>query len=330
MNLEELKQIRGNNTELISLYISNTDINSVKSMLQSELSQSENIKSKNTRNNVKKAIKNIIRILKPKKFIDNSLVIFSGVVDNNIVSEVYEVEHELINKYHCDNTFLTEPLEQVLMDNKFKVGVITIDRSEACIGLFDGHITILEYIQSQVPSKHSQGGQSAQRFERDIKERTKQFFKKVYNRTKSHFNDIKLDAIYVGGPGLTKKKWVKQTDFVYDKMYTTQYSDENGIKELCDKAVKHIEEEERIKHINIINKFKKNIRNNKSVYGEDVEKYIKQGAVETLLICDNDRLKELAKNYGTEVIEIDNDIEEGKIFCDVFKKGAILRWEIKR
>jgi len=59
--INDLSKIKDDHTGCISLYIpGNKDVNDVISILNDEISQSSNIKDKNNRNNVQKAIKKII------------------------------------------------------------------------------------------------------------------------------------------------------------------------------------------------------------------------------------------------------------------------------
>jgi len=76
--LEELRNIRGQHTELISLYIPpNRQISDVMAYLREEYSQSSNIKSKQTRKNVLAAIESIMSRLRfLKKPPENGIVFF--------------------------------------------------------------------------------------------------------------------------------------------------------------------------------------------------------------------------------------------------------------
>jgi len=63
--LEELEQVSGQHTELISLYIPpDKQISDVTAQLRDEYSQSSNIKSKQTRKHVLSAIESIMSRLK--------------------------------------------------------------------------------------------------------------------------------------------------------------------------------------------------------------------------------------------------------------------------
>jgi len=328
MDVEDLKDMRGNNTELISVYINKDhNINAMKSKLQQQLAKSDNIKSKETRGNVKAALKRIIRVLKGINNLDTSLVVFSGDVDKQEVCEVYEVEGEVPNKYYCDNTFYVQPLLDVLNKDKISIGLIVLDRKEAVIGEHVNNSTMeLEHINSLVPSKHSQGGQSAQRFERDIEERAKQYYKKVCEKAKHLIGSH--DYVFVGGTGLTPTNFLKNCDIGAQDTYTVEYTNINGLNELTDKAHKTIEEKHKGKQKEKIEEFKKKITQDMATYGQDVQRVLRMGAGDTLLTT-NDEHKELAEKYGTNIIDIDTSTDYGKNFKDTFEHGLILRYEVK-
>lgn len=76
--LQDFRQERSNSTTLISFYLKG-GANNTASFLTQELSQSSNIKSKQTKDAVQDALKAIQRHLKTLTTIpDNGLAIFSG------------------------------------------------------------------------------------------------------------------------------------------------------------------------------------------------------------------------------------------------------------
>ncbi len=120
-------------------------------------------------------------------------------------------------------------------------GLITIDRSEATLGLLNGsRIQVLKHFDSLVPSKHHQGGQSSVRFERLIEIAAHEFFTKVADNCTEYFlNRPELLGILVGGPGYTKEFFVKEEYLhhelrkkVVTPLVDTGYTDESGLREL--------------------------------------------------------------------------------------------------
>ncbi|MCJ7450536.1 MAG: helix-turn-helix domain-containing protein [Candidatus Nanohaloarchaeota archaeon QJJ-9] len=165
--LEELREIRGRNTELVSLYIPpDYDLRKIVDFLTSEKSESENIKSKHTRKNVQSALDKLQRRLKDAGEIpDHGIALFGGNVseqEGRPDIELWEVEPpEPIQSrlYRCDKTFVVEPLEDILVEKDI-YGLICLDKSEAAIGYVRGTQLSVEYtIESKVPGKTSKGGQ---------------------------------------------------------------------------------------------------------------------------------------------------------------------------
>ena len=120
--IKRLKSVRGSGTELISVYIpAGFQLSDEVSRLKGEHSQSGNIKSSSTRDNVQSALDKIIQYLKlfretPK----NGLVVFCGNISterNKIDIELFSMEPPQplkVNIYRCDSTFLLEPIEDMI------------------------------------------------------------------------------------------------------------------------------------------------------------------------------------------------------------------------
>ncbi len=146
MALEDLREMRGFGTELVTLIIPpDRHISDARSMLQVEHGQAANIKSKGTRKNVQGAIESAISTLTRFKTPgDHGLAIFVGsvVIGNNksrMVNIVVEDPPQplLSFRYRCDSTFELSQLEDMLVDKK-SYGLFVIDRSEAAYGIASG------------------------------------------------------------------------------------------------------------------------------------------------------------------------------------------------
>ena len=123
--LEELEKYKGRGTELITLYIPpGKNIADVMNQLRSELSQAENIKSKQTRTNVIAGLEAILQRLKMfKKPPEHGMVIVTGVVDENgkekrVTDIIIPPEPVPMYKYHCDSRFYLDPLKEMLKEKK--------------------------------------------------------------------------------------------------------------------------------------------------------------------------------------------------------------------
>ena len=300
--LEDLEKLKGRGTELISLYIPpDRQISDVTNKLKEELSQSSNIKSKNTRKNVGAALESILSRLKNfRKPPENGMVFFVGHVKKSgdqttMYQEIIEPPEPVdIYLYRCDSDFYLEPLKAMLKP-KESYGLIVVDRSEATMGILRGtKIEVFKNIQSRVPSKHGRGGQSQQRFERLIEIAAHEFFKKVGELANEYLLQEEIQGLLVGGPGSTKDFFVEK-DFLDYRLkqklidtFDTGYTNEFGLTELVQKAEEALKEIDFIKQKKLMSRFFKEVtKSTKSLatYGEDeVRKYLKMGAVDVLLL----------------------------------------------
>ncbi len=165
--IEELESVRGRHTELVTVLIPvDFNIHSVTKQLEAERSTADNIKSKQTRSAVTDAIDLIVRTLKAtKKTPVNGLALYAGnISEKEGVQDMklWAIEPPKplrIRMYRCDQTFVTQPLRDMLQTDEV-FGLVVIDRQEATIGLLEGkQIKVLRHLTSGVPSKVRAGGQ---------------------------------------------------------------------------------------------------------------------------------------------------------------------------
>ena len=305
-DMHEITNYKGRGTELISVYVPGSkQISDVMAYLRNEQSQASNIKSKTTMKNVTSAIDSIAARLKTYKAPpENGVVIFCGEVPR--AGDQTKMVQYVINPpepitaflYRCDSQFFTEPLQSMLLDKKC-YGLITIDRSEATLGLLSGsRIQVLKHFDSLVPSKHHQGGQSSVRFERLIEIAAHEFFKKVAdNATEVFLNRPELLGILVGGPGATKDFFVKEEYLhhelrkkVISPLVDTGYTHESGLRELVENARDIITDVQLTKEKVYMQRLFSEIRKTDgglSCYGEDeVRNATDMGAVDMLLLSE--------------------------------------------
>ncbi len=165
--VEDLESVRGNQTELISVYIpTGQNLNTVRNQMEEEKGTAENIKSKSTRKNVISALETISRDLKNyKKTLENGMAIFCGNVSNSegksdIQLWVIEPPHPLNTRlYRCDKEFVLGPLKKMLEADEV-YGLVVMDRKKATLGLLEGkHVEVIRKMTSGVPGKQRAGGQ---------------------------------------------------------------------------------------------------------------------------------------------------------------------------
>ena len=165
--VNELEDIRGRNTELVSLYIpAGYEMSKISEFVTSESSEAENIKSKHTRKNVQGALDKIARRVKEEPVTpENGVVFFSGNVSEREgrpdiqIWEVHPPKPIESRRYRCDKEFQLEPLKQMIVDDKV-YGLIVADKNEAAIGYLQGNRIKTAYtLESNVPGKTKAGGQ---------------------------------------------------------------------------------------------------------------------------------------------------------------------------
>ncbi|MEM1689738.1 MAG: peptide chain release factor aRF-1 [Candidatus Hadarchaeales archaeon] len=306
--VEELEAFRGRGTELISVYIPpDFDMAKVLQQLREEYGTAANIKSKSTRKNVQAAIERIIQFLQSymrtnKKPPETGLAIFAGNVaerEDYTDIQLYWIEPPepiTTRLYRCDQQFVVEPLKEML-EVKETLGVLVMDGNEATIATVRGkHVEIVRRLTSGIPGKHSKGGQSARRFERLREIATHEYHKRVAEAAAEVFLQIPdLKRILIGGPGPHKEDFLKE-ELLHPELkkkiaavIDTGYTDEQGVKEVVNKAEEVLGELEIVQEKKIFQKFMEEVAKESglAVYGkEKVREALEHGLVDTLLISE--------------------------------------------
>jgi len=303
--IEELADKKGRGTELVSVYIPpDKQISDVVKHMREELSQSANIKSKQTKKNVQSAIEVIMQRLKlfPKPP-ENGLLLFVGMIPKGgpgtekMETYVFEPPEPIQTyTYHCNSEFYLEPLQDMI-DVKETYGLAVLDRKEATIATLRGkRIDIIKTLTSGVPGKHKAGGQSQRRFDRLIELAAHEFLKRIGEQINDAFLPIEdLKGVILGGPGHTKEDFLKGDYMHYeikDKVITTvdtSYTGEFGIREVIDKSMDVLTEIDIMREKKLVQRFLKELISEDGLasYGEaDVRKNLEMGAVEILLLSE--------------------------------------------
>ena len=304
--IDHLKDKKGFHTELISLYIPpSRKVSDVTNYLKNEISESQNIKSKLTRKNVLDGISILIGQLKNiREFPENGLIMFSGAIPQNNTpgtekNELYIVDPpELVStfKYHCASEFFLLPLDDMLKP-KATYGLITIGRQRSAVGYVRGNkVEVVREFTSGVHSKHSAGGQSQRRYQRDMEEKEKGFYRRISEEINKIFLDIEdLKGIFIGGPGFSKEKFVKEDSLDYrlkDRIMDTVdlgYGGVEGIRALLEQVKEKIQDIKYIQEKQVMQKFMKEITNDTgfATYGiEEIQKALNYSAIDTLIMSE--------------------------------------------
>ena len=346
--IDYLESLEGEGTELVTITVPpSKSISSIRERIAQEHAGAENIKSDQTRNRVQQALKRIQRILRQYgKTPENGLVVYAGVVDEELESHVFGELPQPITEstYRCDDHFdLTPLIDAVAPSDTF--GLIVIERGRASIGRLVGERVIpIRSFESQVMGKSRAGGQSAQRFERERERQAHEFFHKVGDiANEGLIGDDTVTGIVIGGTLATAKKFVSG-DYLDHRLkdrllgtYSVEYGNAQGLHQLVDKAESQLLDAEQQEARKYLDEFYSRLRDGDTVaYGSaEVGKAIEFGAVETVLITssvprdEREKLENEVSQQGGELIVISTDTERGAQLADNFGGiGALLRFPI--
>jgi len=305
--LNMLASKTGSHTELITLYIPpGKQISDAINMLRDEYGTASNIKSTTTRKNVQEAIVKVQQRLKLfKDSGENGLVIFCGAIPQegggpgSEKIETYVIippEPIKIYLYRCDSRFHTEHLQELLKE-KETYGILLIDATGATIATLQGkRLEIVRQMYSGVGGKTRAGGQSARRYERLREMQLNEYFTRVGQHANEVFLPIdNLKGIIIAGPGPTKYDFEKGDYLNYQlknkiiDTIDTAYVEEQGVKEVVEKAPEIMRKVRYIEEKQIMQQFLYEVGHDTGMitYGEaEVRNALAAGAVKTLLISE--------------------------------------------
>lgn len=235
--------------------------------------------------------------------------------------------------YWCDNKFLLAPLEEMLLD-KDTYGLVVVGRKKASIGYLKGkQIHGIKDFSSGIPSKHGAGGQSQRRFERIIQEKELRFYRRLIKYMNQKFLQFKnLKAIFVGGAGNSKNKFIKEKNIDYrlksiiqdtiDLPYDGGYE---GIRALVNKLSDQLIDLEYSKERHLVQEFLKqlSIDSGLAIYGyEEIKKALFGNIVSKLIISERFEkpieFLSIAHKNGVHVEIISVETEEGEMIYNSF------------
>ncbi|MHB8351871.1 MAG: peptide chain release factor aRF-1 [Thermoplasmata archaeon] len=305
--IDEIAACRGRATELVTLYVPpGRQISDVMNYLRNEYAQSSNIKSRTTRKNVMWAIESLMgRVRQFREAPPNGVAFFVGskavgADKSEPITFIVEPPEPLSTyQYRCDSTFQLDPLLAMVHAPEIW-GLIVIDRAEVTFGMLRGkRVESLRNKQSQVPSKHGAGGQSAHRFERIIEHAAHDFFVRCGEIAGELFlpQEESLKGILLGGPGATKEYFYKEgyldhrlQSKVVQPLFDVGYTDEYGLKEMVEKATQTLHGLELTEEKRLIQRLFGEIRKPEgslAAYGEtEVSRALTAGAVALLLVSE--------------------------------------------
>ncbi len=318
-------------TSLVTLYIPpGTQLSDIANLLREEYGTAANIKDKNTGKAVQAAIQSILGRLKLLHNTENGLVIFCGQTEDGMeFHAIKPPEPVTIKQYVCDNIFHTEHLEDML-EEKDAYGLVVIDRGGATFAVVRGnHLEIVHDKDSFVPSKHRQGGQSAQRFERGLELMANEWFNRMAELANKIFLETHpVKGIIVGGPAMGKEQFVNslRLDYRIKKMIIgtedVGYTGIQGIKELLEKAAPKLQELRYIEEKKLVQEFLTHLAKDdgKATYGEkEVKEALLAAAADVVLVSE-------AVDHYEVTVECQAC---GHSFKETVKASEIIEYEIK-
>jgi peptide chain release factor subunit 1 len=340
-----LESVQGSATGVVSLYVPpDRQLQGVIDRLRDEIAQSGNIKDRNNRHAVEEGLTMAFNeVRKLKQLPENGLIVFSGVGKCFVIGPPEPVEKY---SYTCAPNFMLEPLKEML-ESKEVFGIVVMDRKEASFGIMRGtRIKPLYSVESHIMGKHQAGGQSANRYARQIKQATHDFYKQVAEITERCFLDMidrrELTGILLGGPGMTKKEWLDSDllDYrvrskVLTQLFETGYTDEHqGLREVVAQAGATLTLLELVKENAVVEAFFGAVRLGKAVYGsKDTLEAIQNGQVHKLLLNEDvaqpAAYLSAAEAAGTEVLLVGIGSDAGKRFLAFGGVGGFLRFAVE-
>ncbi len=340
--LNSLANKEGSHTELITVYVPpGKQISDALNLLRNEYGTASNIKSNVTRKNVLDAITKAQQKLKLFKDPgEKGIVVFTGALlaegaaPGTERMEAYVIvppEPIKIFLYRCDSRFHTEHLQEMLRE-KEAYGILLVDANNATIATLQGkRLQIVRQMHSGVAGKTKAGGQSARRYERLRDMQLNEYFTRVGVHANETFLPIEnLKGIILGGPGPTKYDFEKGDYLNYQlknkilDVIDTAYVEEQGVKEIVDKApeimrkVRYIEEKE------VMQKFLYEVGHDTGLitYGEgEVRRLLQNGAVRTVLMSEDLDLVRVTVKCGACGFEEQHTVKSKEV-AD-FEKGLI-------
>ena len=279
-------------------------------MLRDEYGTASNIKSTTTRKNVQEAIVKVQQRLKLFKDPgEKGIVIFAGAIPQegggpgSERMETYVItppDPIKIYLYRCDSRFHTEHLQEMLRE-KEAFGILLIDASDATIATLQGkRMEIVRQMYSGVTGKTRAGGQSARRYERLRDMQLNEYFARVGRHADETFLPMEnLKGIILAGPGPTKYDFEKGDYLNYQlknkilEVVDTAYVEEQGVKEVVEKAPEIMRKVRYIEEKQIMQQFLYDVGHDTGLitYGEaEVRRALEAGAVKILLLSESSDL----------------------------------------
>ncbi|CAE6939252.1 eRF1 [Symbiodinium sp. KB8] len=201
--------------------------------------------------------------------------------------------------YLCDSRFHTEPLGDLLQDDK-KFGFIVMDGNGCLFGTLCGnHREVVHKFSVELPKKHGRGGQSALRFARLRLEKRHNYVRKVAESAVNAF--ISADQPNVAGlvlAGSAEFKNQLQTSDLFDprlagivvKVVDVSYGGENGFNQAIELSAEALANVKFVAEKKLVGQFFDEIARDTGCYCvgvRDIMHALDMSAVETLIVYED-------------------------------------------
>ena len=233
--LKKLASVASNaGTEYVSLYFKKLTPDVIEK-LRKEVSLTENIKSKTTKNAVKESLNSMITILRSAP-LNSPGAAFAYKKDAYYITLPDNLTSEY---YRCDKEFFLTPIATY---NELKWGLVVMDTKQYTIGLIvNSRIKVLKSEEVFVAGKIKAGGQSSQRFEESRRKEIEHYIGKLSDTVQSIFKAEKVEKILLGGIAPTmllfylNNKMTVQMKALLEPPISVVYTDEHGLEQLLEK-----------------------------------------------------------------------------------------------
>ncbi len=305
--VENLDSAKGNGTSMVSLIIPAGDqISRYSKMLAEEYGTASNIKSRVNRLSVLAAITSTQQKLKLYTRVPaNGLLVYSGTVitddgkEKKVSMTIEPFRPIKQSLYLCDNKFHTEPLRDLLEDDK-KFGFIIMDGNGCLYGTVCGSTrTVLHRFFVDLPKKHGRGGQSAVRFSRLREEKRHHYVRKVCELSVNYFiNNEKANVHGLILAGSADFKTVLAQSDMFDmrlkkiilKTVDISYGGDNGFNQAIELSQECLANVKLVEEKKLVAEYFEQISKDTGCYCygvTDTLRALSVGAVESLIVWEN-------------------------------------------
>lgn len=266
--------LKSPNKDIITMYIRpETEKQKMLDLLRHEEPIISNIKSRVTRQGIERSFQRLKTFLERMPPSKNGYIICASPEQLVFVTDI-QVKND---KYSCGGEFYSQPLEESLALRLHPIGIVTLDSKEATLARISDKIEILKHMTSGVSGKHSKGGQSQRRFEREREMEILNWFHRIADEVKIFIESSPIEELLISGCGQTKNKFLDTQYLDYrlrDKVtgiLDTQYTGESGIRETLHKALPQLEKNAFAREVKEVERFMELLGKDdrRIVYGRD-------------------------------------------------------------